>query len=304
MLVLFFFLSLDVALEPTTTTNGASIYLSDVLDSDSLKRAREWGMDNMKIAPSPNPGQSRVLRRSHVVNAIHNVHPSAELAWSGPGSVKINRQGGRYSENKLEEAVRDWVDGQTSDQGELRVDRIMIPRVSGIPSGNAVYEVRARGTQRLVGRRSLYVDILVNNRVVKSLAVQVEVSLETMVAKVLSDVPRGALLRESHVEWEYQRLTRISAPLITPEQFEGLRAKTPLRAGMVLDRRKVEAIPLVERNQMAYVVARHGGLSVRMKALAMDSGGWGDRIRLKNVDSNKILTGLVMKNGEVSLDVL
>lgn len=303
MLALLLFLSLDVSLEPQTVTSSNYVYLSDVLDEASLTRIRKWGMENVKIAPAPAPGRSRTLHRSHVVNAIQNEHPNAELAWSGPGSIEIRRTASKYSQNNLEDAVRSWVESQAPDEGDLRVDRIMVPHITGIPTGKATYEVRARGG-RTVGRRSLYVDILVNDRVAKTLAVQVEVSLEAMVAKVVSDVTRGQQISDSHIEWEMQRLTRLTAPLITPDQFDGLRARTQLRPGMILDRRNSETMPLVERNQMAYVIARHGALSVKMKALAMDSGGPGDRIRLKNVDSNKILTGTVNKSGNVILDML
>ncbi len=303
LLLLVSMFGLELSLKPEAAIRGEDIYLSDVLASQSMHLLRQKGIRNLKVAAAPGYNRNRILQRNHVVNAIQNAYPGVELAWSGPGRTSVSRRADRFSQNALEEAIRTWIADHSPATGELRMDRVIVPRISGIPSGKVVFDIRVRGNQSLVGRRSLYVDLIVDDKMYKTLAVQVHTSLETLVARVITEVPRGMPLTENHIEWEVQRLDRLTAPLVTPDDFQGLRARSLLRPGTVLDRRKVQVIPLVERNTMVSVVTRNGGLSIRLKALAMDAGGAGDRIRLKNVDSGRVFTGLIQKSGEVVLEV-
>ena len=125
----------------------------------------------------------------------------------------------------------------------------------------------------IVGRQSLYVDIIVNDLIFKTMAVQVEISLEMLVAHATSDIRRGDLINENNVEWEVKRLDRIASPLITPDDLTDLRAKTMIRAGSVLDRRRVETVPLVERNQMVELIFSLGGLRIAAEGRALARAG-------------------------------
>jgi len=115
----------------------------------------------------------------------------------------------------------------------------------------------------------------------------------------LTDVNRGDYISESNISWEIRHIERISSPLLTPEGSEGMRARTFVRAGTLLTQRLVETIPLVNRNDMIYVTVERGPLNISLRALAMDSGGLGDRIRVKNTDSGQIMYGTVSAAGQV-----
>ncbi len=205
--------------------------------------------------------------------------------------------------NSLEDEVRSWILSQEIGyEGTLHVDRVVYPRVTRIPSGKVSYVVRPRPMRSLVGRLSLYVDIHVNNNKVKIVVAQAETSLETMVARVVNNTERGEPIGDHHISWEMQRVYRINNPLIEPIDFEqGLRAKTVLRAGVVLDRRNCEVIPLVERNHIVQVTAQDRGLVIRLKALALQSGAEGDLIRIKNQDTGRTMRGTVQADGSVQL---
>ena len=208
-----------------------------------------------------------------------------------------------YSKQSLEDQVRQWILEQSPAEGELYVGRIFIPSIRNVPNGDIRYDIQLRTrNQSIVGRNSLKVDLWIDGRVYKTLMVQAETQLETLVGVVTSDIERGQPLSEDDIDWQLQRVSRLFSPLIRPEDFEtGLQAKTTLRSGAVLDRRKVETVPLVERGEMVTVVARHSGMTIRMRAKSLANGAAGDEIRLKNVDSGQLLMGHIEKNGEVSL---
>ena len=65
-------------------------------------------------------------------------------------------------------------------------------------------------------------------------------------------------------------------------------------AGGVLTRNHVEAIPVVHRGDEVELVARTNRLAVSALGQAMQDGGIGERIRVKNSDSGKILYGQIL----------
>ncbi len=302
-LLLLSLLGLELSMKPQVTATMARIHLSDVLSSDSYRQLRAEGLKNLSLGPAPASNRNVTITRDQVNQAI-SANSESDINWSGPMRTRVSNQGQSFSTTYLEQAIREWVTQQSPDNGDLRVNRIYLPTIRDLPQGEVDFEIRGRGTHSLVGRQALYVDLIIQGELYKTLAVNLITSLETQVARVLADVPRGTPLSEDHISWEIQVIDRIPSPLVTPDNFEGLRAKMLLRAGTVLDLNKVQVIPLVERNQTVLVKAKAGSLTVNMKALALDSKGAGERVRLKNTSSNQIFTGIVQKDGSVELETL
>jgi flagella basal body P-ring formation protein FlgA len=50
------------------------------------------------------------------------------------------------------------------------------------------------------------------------------------------------------------------------------------------------------------VVFEHGGLTITTNALALQNGGLGDVVSLRNLDSGAIIKGTVASNGSIQLD--
>lgn len=294
--------NLNLNMKSEATINRDTVYLSDLLDKDSYQQLKAHGMDNVSMATGPNVGNERVIRRFQVAGVVQRAMPDAKVRWGGAPATVVSRKSMPFKTNDLESQVREWVESQSPEAGQLHLDQVVIPSLPGLPAGKVSYRIR-NVSRNLVGRHSLYVDLEINGETYRTLVVQVNVSLETMVAIARTDIQRGDALSESNIDWELQHLTRVPAPLVTPEAVGESRARSMLRAGSVLTSRNVERIPLVERNQVVTVMAVNGPLSIRMKAKAMDSGGEGDRVRLKNEDSGEILSGTVTRPGEVEIRV-
>ena len=226
---------------------------------------------------------------------------AAEIPAIPNGNAEFQRVPFVFSQNALEGEIRAWVERQSPDSGVLRAEQLFVPKVTRPPQGEVSVMVRPRGSRSLVGRVSLFVDIEQKGQIVRTLAVQVKTSLETLTGRLKRDLPRGTPISGDLIHWEIQRLERLSSPLVNPDQLHNLQVRQTLRSGTLLTHRQVETIPLVERNQRVMVSAVHAGLTVQMRALALQTGHEGDVIRLKNLDSNQIFSGLVSGPGEVRL---
>ncbi|MCB1874866.1 MAG: flagellar basal body P-ring formation protein FlgA [Chromatiales bacterium] len=79
--------------------------------------------------------------------------------------------------------------------------------------------------------------------------------------------------------------------------------RRPISAGNPVRPTQVEDSYLIKRGQKVVILARVGGLSVRMRGKALANGAAGDHIRIENSRSDRIVEGVVNDAGivEVSL---
>ncbi len=87
-----------------------------------------------------------------------------------------------------------------------------------------------------------------------------------------------------------------------PDRAIGKRLRRPVSAGAVLTENLLEEVPLIRRGQRVELVAGSGMLSVRMTGRALSDGAAGQRIRVRNVKSRKVVEGVVDPAGFVRTD--
>jgi flagella basal body P-ring formation protein FlgA len=90
-------------------------------------------------------------------------------------------------------------------------------------------------------------------------------------------------------------------PLLTESQIVGQQAARDLRPGMVLTARLVEPLPLARTGQFVSVTLNRGGISIRTTARAMESGSYGQTIKLKSEDTNDIFQATLTGPQEASV---
>ncbi len=76
-----------------------------------------------------------------------------------------------------------------------------------------------------------------------------------------------------------------------------------LPAGSPLTMDVLDRDVLVQRGQQVTLVAATGGIEIRAQGKALGDGGAQDRIRVQNVNSLKIVEGVVENAGTVRVDL-
>lgn len=133
--------------------------------------------------------------------------------------------------------------------------------------------------------------------------VQIEVYGEVL---VLSEpLPRGTLLQPAQLRLERHDVGRLVSGgyLADPEAARGMVLRRALQAGTVLTPQMVEPPRLVERGQRVLLLADTGSVAVRVEAEAMGDGALGERVRVRNLSSQKIVEGQVVSHGVVGVSM-
>lgn len=156
---------------------------------------------------------------------------------------------------------------------------------SGRTLGNTVVGVRCPGTQ--------------------GWTIYVPAEVGALVPVVVSARPlgRGDLLGAGDLTLAERDLSELPPGYLpTLPEAVGKRMRRPVTAGMPLTGTMLEAPVLVQRGQQVTVLAETGGVSVRIAGKALGNGAEGDRVRVQNTTSSRIVEGTVTATGIVRVD--
>ena len=127
---------------------------------------------------------------------------------------------------------------------------------------------------------------------------QIAVFGETAVAS--RSLERGSLIQPGDFHFVRQNLTLIGANFVDPTAvILGQELKRSMRAGEPLRLSYLELPKIVQRGDRVTLEAQALGLNVAAPGLAMANGKVGERIQVKNAQSNRIVDALVIAPGRV-----
>lgn len=172
----------------------------------------------------------------------------------------------------------------------LRLAKCATPLQHSIPQG-----------QRLQGRVAVSVKCIDHqNR--WSIFVPVTITQFADVVVTTEAVSRGELLRASQLKLERRPLNLLQhGYLRSIKQAVGQRIKTTLARGQIVSPGQINRPYDIKQGQNVNILAKSTHFSVRIKGKALANGRIGDKIRVKNVSSNKIVEGTVTYNGYVEI---
>lgn len=111
---------------------------------------------------------------------------------------------------------------------------------------------------------------------------------------------RGATLTQADLTTRRLDLAALPPGAATSlAQVEGKLLKRPVAPGTVLTSAMLAGKPLVRRGETVTLLARAGGLDVRVGAEALASGAAGERIKVRNASSRRVVDAIVVGAGLV-----
>jgi flagella basal body P-ring formation protein FlgA len=113
-------------------------------------------------------------------------------------------------------------------------------------------------------------------------------------------IPRGTVLTREHLTIAEREINAASQGYLKDmDAALGMKLKHPIREGLVITPVMLERPALVKRGDEVTILSRSNSLEVRMKGSALANGAEGDRIRVRNLNSSRIVEGVVRADGAV-----
>lgn len=129
-----------------------------------------------------------------------------------------------------------------------------------------------------------------------------KVSILADVLVLTTSARRGDVLNAGDVERVERDISTLRRGYLdNPGELEGKILKRAVSAGMVLTPGLLEAPRVIRRGDRVTLEARHGSLAVRMQGEAIMDGRPGERVRVRALNSEKIVEGTVVNAGVIKV---
>jgi flagella basal body P-ring formation protein FlgA len=168
-------------------------------------------------------------------------------------------------------------------------------RVAACPAPLLTTGKLPRGTQARV-----LVRVACNSSVYWSLNVPVDIHHLTQVLVLRRAVGRGEIIREEDVLAQPRELPGLTSPFVSRvADLSGRLTRRPVPEGTAVTADALDAPLLIHRGQSVVLAARAGGLEVRAPGVALSDAGAEQRVRVRNLNSLKIVEGVADTAGVV-----
>lgn len=200
----------------------------------------------------------------------------------------------RAAESHLRRELDPKVTGVTLEAAELD-SRL---RVAACPSPLVVTGKLPRSTQA----RTL-VRVACNSQVFWTLNVPVEIHRATEVLVLRRAVGRGESIRAEDVVVQPRVLPGLTSPYVSRiADLAGRLTHRPIPEGTAVTADALDAPLLIHRGQTVVLTARSGGFEVRAPGLAMADAAAEQRVRVRNLNSLKVVEGVADTAGVVRVN--
>jgi flagella basal body P-ring formation protein FlgA len=198
----------------------------------------------------------------------------------------------------IEQAVRQFVAASALAGGDVEVTigrldpRLRLPRCASALDTRFPHARRSNGP--------VSVEVRCSGDKPWSLYVPVTLTRFAEVVVTTRPVARGQVLAGDDLALARRRLDGARADfLATLPEATGLVTRRNLAAGEIVGASQVERPRLVRRGDRVTLSSGHGGISVNVRGEALADGGAGERIRVRNLSSARVVEGVVNADGVV-----
>jgi len=298
----------SIALRDRATVSKRVVRIGDVADVEGGPEALRQRIADLDLDELPPAGQTRTCPRTQIAFRLRLAGVPAQLfRVSGAMEAVIVPRRKLLEPGRVEAAAIAALRRRLPEsQEELHV-QLSQPISAALPAiaDDEAVEIDAelhRGTPG-VGRMQMSVTVRVNGERRLAVWVFLEVQAIREIAVCRQRVERGEVVGEGAVSRERRPVTAQDTAA-RPENVIGRKARKPLAPGQVLSANDVENTPvtLVKSGQPLRLIVRLGAMDVVAMGEALQGGGAGDLIRVRNVESKKILTGRVTGPRTVEVD--
>jgi flagella basal body P-ring formation protein FlgA len=207
------------------------------------------------------------------------------------------------SHESIYETVMDYIERNINPLYENEVNIIPIDNLLTLPACMEPLETYTTSDLgKILGGR-VAVGVRCNSGNKWAIFVSAVIKFYQEVPVLTQSVHRGDIITRQHFTFEKREITRLNEGVATqPEQLENKQATRFLPAGVILSPRNVAEPMLIKRGEKIVISSGQTGFNVRMNGLAMMDGSKGQKIRIKNESSGRVISGVVVEPGVVSVD--
>lgn len=283
----------------------STILLSDVAEFKNLDQQTRITLGKIKLGNAPHSGEKREFSNIAITEMIRgsinklNKKVKSKISIKVPPIVMIENPKDLISQYEVKEKLLSNYKSLCIDC-RFTIESLVLPK---IPENIFVKSWELDDIDDLPRgsfQQALWIFDQSQQKRVFWITGSLKVMRQIPVAKRL--IRYGERIQKEDVELKWKDISFQRNSVIPIENIIGQTVRGFLREGQFISAHNIEREKALKRGDIISVEVGSGEWSVKIKAVAEEDGYIGDTVKVKNTDTNKYISGVVVEKGKVKIE--
>lgn len=295
-------LTITVAAE--TNVTGQYFTLGDIAsiygeDGDRVAQLRQT-----RLGYVPLPGQSVVLTGELILARLHGAHADLTgVTWQVPPQVRVTALAQTISGQQLSSQAEQYLKAGIQG-GDVTLAALGQPPDIQVPPGEVSFKIELPYGIRYNTATHVTVGIQVAGQPFTTAKLRFDIRKYEQVAVASRALAAREPLTAESITLERRDIGRLPPGYFTDvNKILGLSVKRQIAPGTAITDSLLEKPLIIKRGKPVSIVAKYGGIEVTVAGTALQNGSEGQFIRVQNTNSKKIITGKVVDETTVQINI-
>jgi len=267
--------------------------------------------DIVKAAQSIVLASAPILNRSIIMgkdlikkSLLKNGFDLKEVKLIFPEKITVKNKLTRITEDEIKESIREYVyKNMPWQKDQAKVTQIDHKGDIVLPGSEIQQNIIAKENNSFIGKVPLILEFKVHGKILKRKKINavLEVLMPAVLAKV--SLKRGQTISRNDIYTEKQWKSKTSENIYDYEgDVIGKKVTRGIRAGQPLKKSLLKIPEDISRGDRVTILAENKTIRITVPGIAGENGRKGKTIKVKNIDSKKIIYARVLDSATVKVD--
>jgi flagellar basal body P-ring formation protein FlgA len=210
--------------------------------------------------------------------------------------------GSKVLKNELFETAAGYIRSHSPWQENQVTINLKYVNELPVPDQDIRLEVKDFVCSKPWGTILVPVTVYVNNKTWRRVQVYVNINMVATVAMAVQNIRYQEEINSTNVKFIKMPLANVPVnSVITPRALQNARAKGSVLAGKIITAAMVEQTPDVKRGEQVALSVNCNGITACTLGQAKEDGYIGNKVKVVNMSTKKILVGVVKEKGLIEL---
>lgn len=278
----------------------SGVYLGDIIVPESVPSDWMDHFSSIYIGEAPQVGEVKYVQvdllKSYIKKIIEeNGQNVNQVNMIIPSEIVVTRKSTNIPKDEIEKAFKEYVMKHISWKPEyVEIHDIRVAGVPVVPAGERTINVASESQELKGGNTVLNFQVIVDGRPVQSFTVTGVVDLYEDVLSAARNIPKGAILQPEDITIKKAKVTDDPKGYAVKElDAVGKKTLRDFSANEPIKLSYLDNPVVVSKGNIVRIVVNKPGLILSARGEAKDDGRIGDRVKVMNLSSKKIIQGWV-----------
>ena len=296
---------LEVTVHSESLVEDKKVRLGDIAQITGDEPDVVKAVQSIVLASAPTLNRSIIMGKALIKKAlIKNGFDLKEVKLTFPQKITVKSKLARITEDEIKESIREYIyKNMPWQKDQAKITQIDHKGDIVLPGGEIQQKIIVKENNRFIGKVPLILEFKVNDKILKRKKINavLEVLMPAVLAKV--SLKRGQTISRSDVYTERQWKSKASKNIYDYEgDVIGKKVTRGIMAGQPLKKSLLKIPEDISRGDRVTILAENKTIRITVPGIAGENGRKGKTIKVKNIDSKKIIYARVIDSATVKVD--